>query len=209
MNALKMGAISAASIGGVAGSAALAKHFASGETIKSVADKLKEEHFTPITLESDWNNMLTKYNQQKGEANGRFTSKNTDVQLKELQSSCRDVLSEDSTTSKNYSKARRWCTVPKTLSSLLTAHKLTLLNTNDGNEDNKSDWGKLQKAYEAGSDNRITGLDLGNAADDKWKKLKAKCKEISEKDSTEADFDTLFSNLKRWCIKEESDKLAD
>ncbi|AEW45143.1 hypothetical protein MHC_01385 [Mycoplasma haemocanis str. Illinois] len=207
MNVLKIGAISVTSVGGISVSVALAKHLSSGTSIKSVSDKLKEEHFTPITEESDWNKMLTKYNQQKNEVDGRFTSKNEDVKIEELKSSCKEILSEDSVNSKNYAKARRWCTIPKTLSNLLTSHKLTLLNTNDGNESSKGDWEKLQKAYETSSDNRITGLDLGSVANDKWKKLKAKCKEISEKDSTEVNFETLFSNLKKWCIKEESDRL--
>ncbi|AEW45153.1 hypothetical protein MHC_01435 [Mycoplasma haemocanis str. Illinois] len=171
---------------------------------KSIEDKLRQEYFVPITEDSAWQTMLTKYNEKKNEA--RFTSEKVDVKLEDLKSSCKKALSENADTSENYKKSRRWCTIPKTLSSLLEAHKLNLLNTGDGSE-NQQEWDKLQKSYEKASENRIDGLDLGSDGD-KWKKLREKCKEISQKDSTEENFETLFSNLKRWCTKEESDKLT-
>ncbi|CBY92337.1 hypothetical protein HF1_03290 [Mycoplasma haemofelis str. Langford 1] len=174
-------------------------------TPKSIEDKLKEEHFVPITEDGAWQTILAKYNEKKNENGARFTTETTDVKLEDLKSSCKSVLSEEADTSKNYSKARRWCTVPKTLSSLLEAHKLHLLDIGTGNE-NQQEWDKLQKSYEKVSENRIDGLNLGSS--DKWKQLREKCSEISKKDSTEANFETLFSNLKRWCVREEADKLT-
>ncbi|AEG73344.1 hypothetical protein MHF_1096 [Mycoplasma haemofelis Ohio2] len=210
MNALKLGAISAASAGGVAGTAALAHHIHSSSAkeeskkVKSVSDRLREENFVLISTESDWKTMLTKYNDDKVKDGDRFVTGKSDVSLVDLQTSCNSALSEDISTSSNYSKSRRWCTVVKTLASHLSANGLTLLNVKADQEGDKESWEKLKTDYVAKGGNSMT---LTLDGDDSWKTFKAKCKEISEKETVEADFDTLFNNLKSWCTKQEADKL--
>ncbi|CBY92977.1 hypothetical protein HF1_09690 [Mycoplasma haemofelis str. Langford 1] len=208
MNLVKMGAVSAASVGGVAGTVALAKNIGSTpvKKVKSVADKLREEKFVLISSEQEWSAMLTKYNGKKGEAGARFDDVNVEAAVESLKSSCGKALSEDSSTSQNYSKARRWCTVVKTLETHLTANALTLLNVKGTGDEDKDHWEKLQTSYEKLGSNAIAGLTFSEP--DKWKALRTKCKEISEKETVESDFDTLFNNLKSWCTRQEADKLV-
>ncbi|AEW45656.1 hypothetical protein MHC_03990 [Mycoplasma haemocanis str. Illinois] len=205
MNLLKVGAVSVASVGGIAGTVALVKNISTNKKV-SVADKLKEEHFNLISSDSEWSAMLAKYNSKKSDSEARFTAANVEVTLEDLKASCSKALSEDSSTSQSYSKARRWCTVAKTLESHLIASSFTLLNVNGSGDEDKEHWEKLQVAYEKSGRNSISNLTFSSS--DKWKDLRTKCGEISKKETVEADFDTLFSNLKSWCTRQEADKLV-
>ncbi|AEW45687.1 hypothetical protein MHC_04155 [Mycoplasma haemocanis str. Illinois] len=207
MGFVKLAAISIAFLGGIAGTSALTYYVNSSsikEATKRISDRLKEENFTLISLESDWQAMLTKYNDDKVKEGDRFVSGNADVSLEELKTHCNTALSEDISTSSNYFKSRRWCTVVKTLAGHLSDNGFTLLNTDNNKEDDKGSWEKLKDDYKSRGGN-VMSLTL-NGTDD-WKTFKVKCKELSEKETVEVDFDSLFNNLKSWCTKQAADKL--
>ncbi|CBY92428.1 hypothetical protein HF1_04200 [Mycoplasma haemofelis str. Langford 1] len=207
----KVGFLSTASVGGISGSVALAHYLSSGEEeVKNVIQKLKKEHFTPISEKQDWETMLVEYNKQKGVQHARFINSGADATLEDLKAACEQAAQEDISNSRIYSKFKRWCTIPKTILNHLSDHGLHALKSGSNDVSDKGNWEKLKRSYLARDMNSIYQLrdKLKQQGDESWKLLQSECETMSKEKSTDVDFDFSFKNFKEWCTKEAADKLS-
>ncbi|CBY92426.1 hypothetical protein HF1_04180 [Mycoplasma haemofelis str. Langford 1] len=205
----KAGFLSTASVGGVAGSAALAHHLLSEGEAKNIADKFRRQHFVPISKQSDWQAMLTKYTDNNVATGARFSA-NTNITWEELKSTCEQVAKGDVSDTDSSWKFNRWCVLPKTIKSHISSYGLTSLGLEASDTKNKDDFEKLRKSYLDRNMNSIldlkTKLNTGNTGE-AWKELQSECKKLSDMESTNHEWDYSFENFKEWCTKEAADKL--
>ncbi|CBY92880.1 hypothetical protein HF1_08720 [Mycoplasma haemofelis str. Langford 1] len=169
------------------------------ETIQS---RLQKEKFQILTSDaSQWSEIKTQYNSKKDDASKVFAISNSEVQESVLKDLCRENLSKSEFDDSLYSKVKRWCVVPTTISSHLKLWGITSLPTDESKEEQKDKWEELAKKYDAAS-NKIK--DLNSLSDEKWKSLRTKCKSMGEKKNYEDDFDSFFESSKIWCASDGS-----
>ncbi|AEG72720.1 hypothetical protein MHF_0444 [Mycoplasma haemofelis Ohio2] len=176
------------------------KHFS---TSKSVSDRLTEEKFVLLNDSEEhkthWTELLGEYNKQKAHKNKIFTDGSKDLTVDELKGACKKALGDGSDSTEVYSKSKRWCVVPTTLSEHLSKHSFKSLSTEDNNNPDQSAWeGKVTEHEKPDNANRRI-KDLSGVNQDKWKAVMGECKNVSGKKNYEDEFDSYFEKYKDWC----------
>ncbi|AEW45570.1 hypothetical protein MHC_03550 [Mycoplasma haemocanis str. Illinois] len=169
------------------------------ETIQSRLQKAKFKILE--TGSSQWNEIKTQYNSKKNDASKVFSTSNNEVQENALKELCRENLNKSEFDDDLYSKVKRWCVVPTTISSHLKSWGVTPLSTDESKEEQKDKWEELANKYDSSS-NKIK--DLNSLNSEKWKSLRTKCKSMGEKKNYEDDFDSFFESSKVWCSSNDS-----
>ncbi|AEW45212.1 hypothetical protein MHC_01730 [Mycoplasma haemocanis str. Illinois] len=177
---------------------------------KQISDHLKEEKFVLLNHSEEhkahWTTLLGEYNKQKTHKNNIFTDVGKDLKVEELQEACRKALGESVDNEEIYSKAKKWCVVPVTLSEHLSKHQFRSLSTEDNNNSDQSIWeGKVTEHEKPDNSNRRI-KDLSGVNQDKWKTIMSECKNISNKKNYENEFNSYFEKYKDWCSIKDSPK---
>ncbi|CBY92610.1 hypothetical protein HF1_06020 [Mycoplasma haemofelis str. Langford 1] len=131
----------------------------------------------------------------------------------DLLTMCGSIVKKDYDSDDDYKKSRRFCVIPKAVSTSPKLAGKVILKNGENNEEDKNTWGSLKTKYTATSNasKRIKGLDtLTGTSGEEWKSLRNQCKSLLEKDTTDADYDDLVEKSLIWCVKDaEGLKLAD
>ncbi|AEG73161.1 hypothetical protein HF1_08240 [Mycoplasma haemofelis str. Langford 1] len=198
----KLAAASMAGLGAAGASGFGAYHLYSQKPkheIKTIQDKLVSEGFKILqkSEQSHWTTLKGEYNKIKTDTNKAFATTNTDINEDGLKALCEEFLKKEKEDS-SYSKAKRWCVVPVSVTHHLTNLGFTALNTEGAGS--QTTWEGLVSEYEdsKNSSHKISGLDT--LADTKWEKIRDKCKEIMAKQNYDDSFDTNLESSKRWCV---------
>ncbi|AEW45572.1 hypothetical protein MHC_03560 [Mycoplasma haemocanis str. Illinois] len=175
--------------------------------IISIRDRLVSEGFKLLTSsdKSHWTELKGAYNNKKSDNDKVFKKSREDIDEETLKTLCAEVLEKEEN-DLSYSKAKKWCVVPVSVTEHLSNLKLNLLSTTgDGN---KSEWEKVVTEYEKDVNPGKRISDLSTLSDQKWEKIRDKCKDLSSKKSYEDDFDTSLESSKRWCVANFIGKVA-
>ncbi|AEW45283.1 hypothetical protein MHC_02085 [Mycoplasma haemocanis str. Illinois] len=170
-------------------------------TTKNVAQRLREEGFELLTSKSKQeilNKVMESYKKLP-----ENTSKS--LSTSDLLSMCRDISKKEHDSDSDYKKFRRFCVIPKSISSSPELKGKVILKNDSDKEEDKVDWENLKAKYlvEANSNKRIEGLSsLTGSNGDEWKTLRNECKKLLEKDSTEENYDRLIEEALTWCVKD-------
>ncbi|AEW45601.1 hypothetical protein MHC_03705 [Mycoplasma haemocanis str. Illinois] len=174
---------------------------------ENISSRLRSEKFIPLndSKEHDayWETLKTQYNSQKANKGKIFTDGSKDIETRELKLECKKALAGNIKDDALYSKVKRWCVVPVSLSEHLNKLNFHSFSTEDKTDNaDKSKWESKVTEYEkeGNREKRISGLDT--LSTDKWKTIMNKCKEIGGKKNYEDEFETNFEKYKEWCSTE-------
>ncbi|AEW45566.1 hypothetical protein MHC_03530 [Mycoplasma haemocanis str. Illinois] len=170
----------------------------------SLKAKLISEKFTLLTNKQEdskhWEELKNKYNAIKGSADKAFEVSDKELTVDDLKALCRDYLNRGQ--ENLYSKVKRWCVVPVTVSDHLKTLKLNLLSTENNGTTDKDKWESLASGYKSSND-KIVGLEVADK--NAWTTLRDKCKDLITKKNYEDEFDINLKSAARWCTQK-SDK---
>ncbi|AEG73239.1 hypothetical protein MHF_0984 [Mycoplasma haemofelis Ohio2] len=166
----------------------------------TIRDKLKEERFEILDSNSpSWESVRTQYNSSRSTSSKAFLTHSKDIEVGELKKLCEDNLSKDEFDPSLYSKVKRWCITPVTVSKHLEKWSMTSLPTDNTQNSKQAEWTKLAEKYDSAT-NKISGL--ATLETKKWENLASKCKEIGDKKNHDDDFDSSVESYKVWCTEE-------
>ncbi|OAL10603.1 hypothetical protein A6V39_00865 [Candidatus Mycoplasma haematobovis] len=185
-------------------------------TTNDIASKLAKENYQLLNnSSSDWTQILASYKEviktktelKFGDFDG--TTPTTDTE-KELQRLCNEAtkldLSKD-TNNTTYNKAKKWCTKPKPLTSVLKDKGYRMLKT-DAQGDHESDlWDTKLESYNTSTANaskKFSGLDLLTQnvlkKDEATRnKLRERCRNLENKKHYEKEFEDKLDQAILWC----------
>ncbi|CBY92874.1 hypothetical protein HF1_08660 [Mycoplasma haemofelis str. Langford 1] len=166
----------------------------------TVGHKLQSEKFTILNAEGDadhWKLLKEEYNKAKSTTSKVFESHTSDIEEGKLKELCKSALEKDEGDA-SYSKAKRWCVVPVSVSEYLKNWNIVALPTNTDNSDKQDKWTALANSYES-SNNKISNV--ATLSDQKWQTLRAECKKLEVKKNYDDDFDSAFGSSKIWCVE--------
>ncbi|AEW45657.1 hypothetical protein MHC_03995 [Mycoplasma haemocanis str. Illinois] len=169
----------------------------------TIRDKLKKEGYALLSADdsTNWNKVLTKYNEAKNTPNKRFNIGTDTISLEDLKRSCESYIDKE-INDDLYSKVKLWCTVPRSIRERLGDLKFNLLKTegDDDNSGDKSKWTSLEERYRNGGNNAIKDFKVDTQSGaDTWKKLRDECKKHLDKDRWDVDYDYYLDKLSTWC----------
>ncbi|AEG73159.1 hypothetical protein HF1_08220 [Mycoplasma haemofelis str. Langford 1] len=173
---------------------------ATKEASETIQSKLQKEKFKILDIgASEWGEIKDKYNSLKSDASKVFNVSSDELNEHALKDLCKEHLNKSEFDDALYSKVKRWCVTPVTVSSHLSNWGLTSLSTDSSNNNNQKELTALAKKY-ATADNKIKGVDTLES--EQWRSLQTKCKDIGGKKNYDDDFDSLFESSKTWCTTE-------
>ncbi|AEG73245.1 hypothetical protein MHF_0990 [Mycoplasma haemofelis Ohio2] len=170
-------------------------HKNSSEERKTILLRLEKEKYKPLKAsdsnhQAHWEASLTYYKQQY--------SQKTSYTEQELKNLCGSLFKQDDIKEEDYSTAKRYCVVPRTVSQRLEDLGFKAIESSATDK-----WKKLSGAYKnSGKGGKQLGNLESTTIDDSestGEKLKNKCQEISSKNHWESDYDSLLENFKIWC----------
>ncbi|CBY92827.1 hypothetical protein HF1_08190 [Mycoplasma haemofelis str. Langford 1] len=166
---------------------------------KTIQDKLQKEGFQILNSSEGqhWGTLKDAYNSAKSEESKVFAVINSNIDENKLKDLCKSALEKDEEDA-SYSKAKRWCVVPVTVSDYLSKLGRRALSTASSGETDKDQWEKLAAKYESAPDKIASVTSLG-ADNNKWSTLRQKCGELGAKKNYEDNFDTNLASSKVWC----------
>ncbi|AEW45564.1 hypothetical protein MHC_03520 [Mycoplasma haemocanis str. Illinois] len=166
----------------------------------TIGHKLQSEKFTLLNFKGDdahWKQLKEEYNKAKSNTSKAFASHNSDIDENQLKELCKDALGKDEG-DLSYSKAKRWCVVPVSVSEHLKNWNMSALPTDTGNNNKQDKWTSLANSYES-SNNKINSVTT--LSNEKWQTLRSECKKLEVKKNYDDDFDAAFESSKTWCVE--------
>ncbi|AEW45521.1 hypothetical protein MHC_03305 [Mycoplasma haemocanis str. Illinois] len=165
---------------------------------KTIKDRLQKAGFQILndSESQHWKTLKDAYNAAKGEESKVFAKSNSDIDEGKLRELCNSVL-EKGEEDASYSKAKRWCVVPTTVSDYLGKLGRRALSTATSGEVDKTQWEDLASKYENSQDKIASLSSLGS--DKKWESLRKECGTLGAKKNYEDNFDSNLASSQTWC----------
>lgn len=208
-------------VGGVTGGAYLLNKQLSNDTI---GKKLEANGYKLLKGDEkdNWPEILKHY-QERIEGNKKdlqfegFDGKTPpDNTIEALKNKCKSILKEKLGNEENYKKAKKWCTMPKSLIEILKEQGYRALSSDNTKDEEIEEWDKKLVDYDKqdkdNPEKRFNDLNLKGEKTTLEKnketrnKLKDKCKPLETKKHYEKDFEKELDKSILWCSIKETNK---